>query len=286
VNRIADQFPDKIISTIAYYATKIPPVKYIPRINVQIMVTTIELSKLVPYGKSTRQDTLDWNKWLIGWLNIVSTKMIMVWDYYSNFRHLMVPDPTLYVIGQNMKALSTAYGLFDKPEIVNYMIQTDAGTGHTFSELQSHLIAEMLNDPNADYRVIIDRFGREYYSDAWKYIRQYIDLIYTSAASADHIINWFDPSEYRNSFLSNAVLKKADELIYKAWKEVLNNQTYMLRVSTVRLQILYPLIELGIATEENILSFTTICKGLGDPTVNEEGLRASEYIKNKTTKPL
>ena len=83
VNKVAAQFPDKIISTLAYqYSRKAP--KYIkPANNVQIMLCTIELnrSKAIEFDSlsvSFLKDITDWGR---------ISQNIYLWDYTVNFSH-------------------------------------------------------------------------------------------------------------------------------------------------------------------------------------------------------
>jgi hypothetical protein len=48
VNKIAEHFPDKTISTLAYTYSRHAPRKTRPASNVQIMLSTIELNRNVP----------------------------------------------------------------------------------------------------------------------------------------------------------------------------------------------------------------------------------------------
>ena len=83
VNRVAAEFPDKIISTLAYQYSRKAPKIVKPADNVQIMLCTIELSRSKPIeedplSKSFLTDITDWGK---------ISKNIYLWDYTVNFSH-------------------------------------------------------------------------------------------------------------------------------------------------------------------------------------------------------
>ncbi len=48
VNKVAEQFPDKVISTLAYQYTRSAPTKIIPKDNVNIMFCSIECNRSMP----------------------------------------------------------------------------------------------------------------------------------------------------------------------------------------------------------------------------------------------
>ena len=77
VNEIADEFPDKLISTLAYQYSRKAPEMTIPRENVEIMLCTIELHRHAsivndPGAASFRDDIVAWGK---------MAKNIFIWDY-------------------------------------------------------------------------------------------------------------------------------------------------------------------------------------------------------------
>jgi len=94
VNRFADEFPEKVISTLAYQYTRSGPENIQPKDNVNIMFCSIECNRSRPIPKdslsaSFRKDTEDWCK---------LTSNIFMWDYVVQFRNLLSPFPNLRVL--------------------------------------------------------------------------------------------------------------------------------------------------------------------------------------------
>ena len=91
VNKVADRFPDKIISTLAYQYSRVPPKDILPRKNVNIMLCSIE---------STRNETLE-----AGDTALASdvkgrgrnTHNLLGWDYTIRVSHLLAPFPNLRI---------------------------------------------------------------------------------------------------------------------------------------------------------------------------------------------
>jgi len=99
VNKVAEQFPDKIISTLAYEYSRSAPKATKPRDNVQIMLCTIELnrSKSIESDTASRQFVKDFSDW--GKIS----KHIYLWDYTVNFSHHVSPFPNLHVLQPNIQ---------------------------------------------------------------------------------------------------------------------------------------------------------------------------------------
>ncbi|MEO6686702.1 MAG: DUF4838 domain-containing protein, partial [Dyadobacter sp.] len=75
VNKVAARFPDKIISTLAYQYSRVPPKDILPAKNVNIMLCSIESSRNTTMEKGDTSFSSD----LKGWGRL--TNNIIVWDY-------------------------------------------------------------------------------------------------------------------------------------------------------------------------------------------------------------
>ena len=133
VNKVAAEFPDKMISTLAYQYSRKAPKHVKPADNVQIMLCTIELnrSKAIeedPRSQSFLKDITDWGK---------ISKNIYLWDYTVNFSHHISPFPNLHTLQPNVQ-------FFTKNSANAHFQQTNAGIGHEFSELKAYMIARLL----------------------------------------------------------------------------------------------------------------------------------------------
>ncbi|RYE43814.1 MAG: DUF4838 domain-containing protein, partial [Sphingobacteriales bacterium] len=77
VNKVAEQFPDKIISTLAYTYSEKAPLITRPLKNVQVMLSTIECNRSRPIATDPR--SIKFRKNLKEWSLI--TKNLFIWDY-------------------------------------------------------------------------------------------------------------------------------------------------------------------------------------------------------------
>jgi hypothetical protein len=235
VNRIADEFPDKIISTLAYQYSRQAPKQTKPRENVQIMLCTIELnrSKTIatdPTSVSFIRDLEDWGK---------ISNHIYLWDYTVNFNHHINPFPNLHTLQPNIQ-------LFVKHNVNEHFQQSNTSSGHEFSELKSYLIAKLLWDPNADVKAIIEEFTNGYYGPAAKWIRAYIDAMESEITRLGQRLDIYEPpTNHQFGLLSHENVDKYLKLFQKAEKAVENQSPYNLHVRQAKLSLQYAIMEIG-----------------------------------------
>jgi Domain of unknown function (DUF4838)/Glycosyl hydrolase family 67 N-terminus len=167
VNKIAQFFPNKTISTLAYTYSRQPPVNINLAPNLNIMFCAIAKSYVTdyatsPYDSSMREDFSGWQK---------LTHNIFVWDYLINFNALESIYPNLLKLKPNLD-------YFVDKGVKGYFADGDYYSGGEFAELRSYLLAKLLWNPYADDRFIIQDFlGGFYGKRAAPFLWQYIQLI-------------------------------------------------------------------------------------------------------------
>ena len=87
VNKVARKFPDKIISTLAYWYTRAAPSNIIAEPNVNIMLCNIESTREKPVFDTDPDFTNDLKDW--GKLS----QDILIWDYNIQFANPVSPFP-------------------------------------------------------------------------------------------------------------------------------------------------------------------------------------------------
>lgn len=267
INNVARRYPSKQFSTLCYQQTQTPSIKPLP--NVQVMLTTITVPKDKPIEFGDRGEAIEFRSDLAGWLAL--TKNILIWDYTCNFRHLLMPFPITRNIGRNIH-------WYNRMGVRQYLIQNNSGPGHEFSEMKSHIIEQMMYCPNQDPDKVMEAFGSSYFGKAWVYIKEYIELLEVEQRKGKWCLNWGSAEEFRDSFLSDANLSKHFMILLMALNQVKDNPIIALRVKTVRLQLDYVCIELGI--RDRVEAFRSVCTELGSVTVNENNLTFKQYLIN------
>jgi hypothetical protein len=288
VNAIADEFPDKTISTLAYQYSRQAPEVTKPRDNVQIMLCTIELNRSQPIAEDPR--SASFLKDIEDWGNIASH--IYLWDYTVNFSHHITPFPNLHVLQPNIQ-------LFTNNNVHEHFQQSNTDIGHEFSELKSYLISHFLWNPSANRDSLLMDFTDGYYGEAAILIRDYIkgledDILETK--------EWLDiyghPTAHENTFLAEDKVNGYLDLFEEAREVVEDDSARLIHVREANLPVQYAAMEIGknhmfesrgwykVEADNYVIrqdmvdmleDFITTCRMIGVNTVNESGLRPEDY---------
>jgi alpha-L-fucosidase len=233
VNRVADEFPDKIISTLAYQYSRAAPRHIKPRPNVNVMLCSIECNRSRPIADdpasaSFVKDVEDWS---------ALTHNILLWDYVIQFRNLESPFPNLRVLQPNIR-------LFVDKGIASIFEQGFADMHGEFAELRTYLIAKLLWNPRIDVDSTMDDFLRGYYGSAAPHLRRYIDAMHDAlAASGEELSIYGYPLTSRNGYLSPAMMETYDSLFDRAEDAARSEPECLFRVRTARLPIQFARLE-------------------------------------------
>jgi hypothetical protein len=233
VNQVADQFPDKMISTLAYEYGRRAPKTIKPRDNVNIMLCSIEVLRHKPIpddpeGAAFAKDVQEWGK---------IAKDIIVWDYVIQFNHLISPFPNLHVLQPNLK-------FFADHGVTAMFEQGNREVGGEFAELRGYLISKLLWNPDADVDKLTNDFLNGYYGAAGKPIRQYIDEMREALVSSGKTLRIFGtPYEAEDGYLSPALMQRYEQLFDQAEAAVAGRPEVLERVKIARLPLAYAQLE-------------------------------------------
>ena len=232
VNAIADDiakdYPDKLISTLAYQYTRKPPKHVRPRPNVCVRLCSIECCfahplDVCPTNRTFVDDIRNWNK---------ICNRLYIWDYVINYAHSVQPFPNLRVLGPNIRFF-IAHGVKGMYEEACYFTPASE-----LAELRTWIMAKTLWDPSYDTDKAIDEFLAGYYGPAAGAIRKYIDLIHKQVADhADwHSNIWTPPTA---AYLSKRVIAQSARYFDQAAEAVQNDPVRLQRVLVARMPIQY-----------------------------------------------
>lgn len=288
VNAVAAQFPDKIISTLAYQYSRQAPRITKPASNVQVMLCTIELNRSLPIAedpasRSFLRDIVDWGK---------ISPNIYLWDYTVNFSHHVSPFPNLHVLQPNIR-------FFVSNGARQQFQQTNTSPGHEFSELKSYLLSRLLWNPDIDADAVITEFLSGYYGPAGPYIHKYIDRMEEALARSGARLDIYEsPVAHDETYLSTENVAAYNQLFDQAEAAVAGDAALTERVKTARLPLQYAMLEIGKNDmfgprgfyEEHgaqfeprpemkrlLEDFHTTCVRNGVHTLNESGLTPENY---------
>lgn len=235
VNRVAERFPDKIISTLAYQYSRKPPRTIVPRENVQIMLCNIESERQMPIATNPNdnfgEDLRAWGK---------LTRDILIWDYVVQFRNLVSPFPNLRVLQPNIQ-------FFVENGTNAHFQQGNREIGGEFNELRQYLIARLLWNPNCDVHAEMDDFLGHYYREAAPYIRQYIDLSHDALeASGEKLDIFMNPEDYcEKGYLRDELMERYEAFFTQAMEAVRDQPDILLRVKAAHMPLTYALFNIA-----------------------------------------
>lgn len=247
LNKLAERFPDKEFSTLAYLYSVAPPQHIKPLPNVNIMLCDIDCYREVtlPENKSGQTFVSD----MEGWSKISNN--IYVWDYGINFDNYIAPFPNFHILQPNMK-------LFKENNATMHFSQIGGGKGTDFSELRSYLVAKLMWNVDINTNEVIESFLEGYYGkEAAPYLYDYIKLREGALLGSNKPLWIYDtPITHKDGMLNKAMLKRYNELFDKAEQAASDNQIYLNRVKETRLPIQYS--ELEIARTEPIANISKL----------------------------
>lgn len=233
VNQVADQFPDKMISTLAYEYSRKAPKNIRPRENVNIMLCSIEIHRdkpidTDPTSADFKQDVIDWGK---------IADDIIVWDYTIQFNHLVSPFPNLHVLKPNIR-------FFVDNGVTAMFEQGNSEVGGEFAELRTYMLSKLLWNPNEDADALMNDFLNGYYGPAGTAIREYIDVMTKALLDSGEPLRIFGtPLDARTTYLTPALFETYASIFDRAEAAVKDSPQLLERVRIARLPLVYALVE-------------------------------------------
>jgi hypothetical protein len=232
VNKVAREFPDKIISTLAYWYTRAAPSNIIAEPNVNIMLCNIESTREKPVFDTDPAFTRDLQNW--GKMS----QDILIWDYNIQFANPLSPFPNLHTIGPNIK--------FYIQNNVRALFMQATGNKAEFGHLRAYLITKLMWNPDADSNAIIDDFLEGYYGKAATFVKQYIERMRLSLLNDNFRLNIFgDPRDAVKNYLAPERMNEYNQLFDNAEKAVLGKEGKHNRVREARLPLLIAEIQIA-----------------------------------------
>ena len=242
VNQLAERFPDKTISTLAYLYSMQPPKHLKPLPNVNIMLCSIDAMREVPLTDNASGQ--DFTRALEGW-NAISDN-IFVWDYGINFDNFVSPFPNFHVLQPNIQ-------LFTENNVTMHFAQVGGKRGEDFSELRAYMIGRLLWNPYQNADSLMQEFMTGYYGPAAPYLYQYQKMLEAALLSNDQPLWIYDsPVSHKDGMLRARLITRYQELFEAAEKRVTSEPVFLERVQRSRLPLQYAALEIArTQTERN-----------------------------------
>jgi hypothetical protein len=234
VNQIADvvaeKHPGVRLQTLAYVYSEVPPKTLRPRPNVTIRMCNYEYCEAHAIGQC--DDHQVFVERLEGWSKI--TDSITIWDYYTNFRHYLMPYPNLELVIAHPRfyAERNCIGLFAQGNNVG-----EHGGGE-FSGLRAWVFAQLMWNPYQDGHALIDEFVTNVYGPAAPHIAAYIREAHEAVKAPEMRFSIFASLD-QMAYLTPAFLDRADAHFEKALAAAQGDPALLKRVELAHLPIHY-----------------------------------------------
>ena len=212
VGKMAQRFPDKTISTLAYQYTRqaplatasVPPA--LPD-NLQVMLCPIEVGREQPIASSPDgsfcKDIKNWHR---------LTDNIFLWDYVAQFRNFWDPFPNLHVLQSNLQ--------FFRDNGAKMMFEQGTGPNNVSSwmDLRCYMIAKLMWNPDIDIDSIMDDFYHGYYGDAGPYVKEIVDTMTQAVVEGGKRLDIYGyPVDAVDTYLQPRLMQRYDSLMTQAY---------------------------------------------------------------------
>jgi len=234
---IEKDYPNVLISTLAYGETGKIPKTMRPRKNVSIMLCSdktgawrrpFEPSEICEIGTLVK----DWSK---------VCKRLFIWDYNINFSHYLAPMPNMDIMSENIR-------FYVENNAEGVMLQANYQTvGSERDWMRSWVAAKLLWNPSLNLYDLMDDFIYGYFGKAAAPIAEYNKLlqkqeeIYKIELSGKWLMDHkYKPIRYDmdHPFLSKEFLYYSTSL-YDYAEKLADNQQILERIQRDRLPISY-----------------------------------------------
>ena len=194
-DRVAKEFPGKLLKFSAYQFTRKPPKYLRPASNVVISLCAIECDFSRPFGQPDGvKANLEFERDFDRWSKISSH--FSIYDYTTNYRYYMHPFPNLETIAGNIR--------YYRDHGVKILYCEGGNEQADLSELKTWLIAKLAWNPDRDFNGLLEEFCRGYYGKAAPNVLDYIRsarACITANPGPMSIFEALRPKVYTDAFL-------------------------------------------------------------------------------------
>lgn len=237
MNKLAERFPDKQISTLAYLFTMQPPKHVKPLDNVNIMLCDIDCMREVSLTENPSGQ--EFVEALEGWSKISNN--IFIWDYGINFDNMVSPFPNFHILQDNIQ-------LFKENNATMLFEQVNGGNsiGTDFGELRAYMLAKLMWDPYQNSDDLMREFLDGYYGEAANYLYQYLKLQEGALLDSEIGLWIYDsPVTHKDGMLKPVLMRRYNKLFDDAEAAVAHDKELLRRVRLSRLPLQYAQLEIA-----------------------------------------
>jgi len=225
---VAEHYPDKFVTMLAYAKAYRPPIKYKPRENVLVWFCPIQACQIHPWEARCNKENYDV---LTGWIekHPAGGMGILTFDYPMNYIYSIVPFPAMFAYLENLK-------LYQRLHIRGLYICGIPAQTH-LAHLFSYVVPRMMWNPRANLNEYINDFLRNWFGPAAPQMKEYLRLLRELAQSRKADFNpWQLPPK---ELFTPEFLQRAYKLFEAGEQACEGNEVYLSRLWKEKAGILH-----------------------------------------------
>lgn len=233
INELAREFPDKILSTLAYFHTINPPTNGIrAEENVVIKLCSMPGDQGSSYLQGATKNAKQFRQFVENWHSVCDK--IIIWDYVVDFSHLLLPFPNFAVQQENQQ-------FYEENGVIGIFHQASREKGDEFSEMRAWVLAQVMwKGSAADVSALLSKYIAAAYGNAAPEIAEYVNLLSANFYQEQKPLGLYDdPSVHQSGYLSASHIADYQEIFTRAEEKVATNPVVLSRVRKAKVPVLY-----------------------------------------------
>lgn len=183
LTKLAQRFPEHQFFMAAYHSTMTPPAKPLPK-NAGVQLTTMSIPYRYNFYENKGFHKFD--SIASAWCKVAP--LVYVWEYERNFDDYLSPYPCLTPLKERL-----AY--YRKKGITGVFINGSEYDYSSFDDVQSHVIAQLLNNPDTDIEKEVRAYYAKHYPATGKIIADYYLSLEKRVYETNHILPYYGTIE-------------------------------------------------------------------------------------------
>lgn len=231
INKLARKFPDKIISTLAYYDNEKVPKGIECEDNVNIVIAPIQTGQLYSYNFGGTKAARRAKEVIEAWGKVA--KNILIWDYVTDFRHMLMPYPNFDVQQDN-------HDLYLNNNVTAVFHQGSCEPNHEMACLRAYVLSHQMWDNSVDINTMIAKYVNVTYGKAAKNVAEYLDRCNSELKEKGNNLDLYDkPAWHQLDYLSPKNNKYYLKIINEAIELEKDNERIVKQLEEIKINILY-----------------------------------------------
>lgn len=237
INKLAQRFPDKIISTLAYFYNESVPQGMTCEENVNIVLCPINTGQLYSYKFGNSEKALKTKQLVEQWSAVCQS--LMIWDYVVDFQNLLMPYPNFDVQKDN-------HDFYIENHVREVFHQGSREKNDEMARLRAYVLSRQLWDNSVDVSAVIAKYLNVTYGPAAEYVAEYMDLMNSELKNKAEDLDLYDSVwQHSGDYLSKKNNDRYLELINSAIDAAGKDERIISYLEEIKINVLYAVMNEG-----------------------------------------